>query len=180
MRSSSVVRVRFVPKRRTNLRDHRAIRRNSPTVEWPEMHVVVGVLPDVSQPRNACVRGRRYPTPARRNGRRIWLYVPSLQSPAASENCLSGLERFRNCDHGQNQRKYPRRSASGTRNRQGRTASRSAIRAARSIAAEMKNRVRRQRASSALRKAAQPATQRCPCDSSIFVDWVAARLPRER
>jgi hypothetical protein len=40
---------------RIDLCDHRAIGRNAPTVERPEMHVV-SVLPNVPQPRNSCVR----------------------------------------------------------------------------------------------------------------------------
>jgi hypothetical protein len=47
------------PECRIDLRDHRAIGRHAPTVERPEMHVVLGVLADVAQPGNACVRGLR-------------------------------------------------------------------------------------------------------------------------
>src|SRR5208282_4722812 len=43
------------PKRRVDLSHHRAIRGHTPTVERPEVHLVSGVLPDVAQPRNACV-----------------------------------------------------------------------------------------------------------------------------
>ena len=57
---SSLARESPAPQRRVDLSDHRAIGRQAPTVERPEMHVVFDVLPDVAQPRNACVRGLRY------------------------------------------------------------------------------------------------------------------------
>jgi hypothetical protein len=50
------------PKRRVDLRDNRPIGRYGPTVKRPEMHVVFGVLPDVAQPRDSCVRGLGYRT----------------------------------------------------------------------------------------------------------------------
>jgi hypothetical protein len=73
-------------------------------------------------------------TPARRNGTRIWLCVPVVPLPAASEGCRSGLHHYRCCHLGRIRRRCPRRSANGAGSRQGRTANRAAIRTARSIA----------------------------------------------
>jgi hypothetical protein len=43
-----------------DLRDHRTIWRNAPTIKRPEMDVVFDVLSNIAQPWNACVRGLRY------------------------------------------------------------------------------------------------------------------------
>lgn len=54
---------RPAPKRRVDLGNHRATGRSLPAVERPEMHAVANVLPDIAQPRDACVRGLRYRPP---------------------------------------------------------------------------------------------------------------------
>src|SRR5260370_2295226 len=46
-----------VTQRRIDLRNHGTIRPHAPTVERPEMHVLPCVLPEIAQPRDACVRG---------------------------------------------------------------------------------------------------------------------------
>ena len=48
------------PERRIDLRDHGAVGRRTPAVERPEMHAIFGVLPDVAQPRDACLCGLRH------------------------------------------------------------------------------------------------------------------------
>ena len=158
------------PKRRVDLGDHRAIGRQAPTVERPEMHAVFSVLPDVAQPRNSCVRGLRYRPLHVEMEHGFGCTCSQFGQPPPARIAGARRSRFRHCRHGQNQRRCPRRSASGAGNHRGRTASRAAIRAARSIAAGMKNRGRCRRASAVPRRASQPATQQCPCESSICED----------
>jgi len=86
------------------------------------------------------------PAPARRNEKLTWP-VLALLLAGASENCRIGQNRYHWHPRVQNPRRCHRPSANGAGNRQGSTPSRAAIRAARSIAAEKRNRGRCRRAS---------------------------------
>ena len=56
----SLARERPFPERRVNFSDDRAIERNAPAVERPEMDAVFDLLSDIAQPRDTCVRGLRH------------------------------------------------------------------------------------------------------------------------
>jgi hypothetical protein len=167
------------PKRRINLRDHRAIGRHVPIIEGPEMPVVFGVLPDVAQPRNACVSRLRYhPFTSKWN---TDLAVRARNSATRRQRGLPERDApFPMLRSRTKSTKCPRRLANGAGNHQESRASRAATRAARSIASEMKSHGRCPRALAVLRRAFQPATEQRPGESSIYEDCVVARLPAER